>query len=242
MNNKPIISGAIMQPTYIPWCGYFNLISSVDNFIFLDDVKLEKSDWHIRNRIKSAHGEVMLSISVNLPHGRLNTMINQTQLDLTKPWQKKHLKSIYTCYRKAAYFDDVYPFIEALINTKHHNLSSFTISIIKAISEKLAINTHFSLASQLIKTDKVKDHRLVELCNQRHVNHYLSPVGSAAYLEKNTPGGAITTSGIELSYQDFQHPTYNQLYGDFMSHLSILDMLFNCGFTRSAELIKTNKK
>lgn len=238
MNNQPMISGAIMQPTYFPWCGYFNLISSVDHFIFLDDVKLEKSDWHIRNRIKSANGEVMLSISVNLPNGRLNTMINQAKLDLTKPWQKKHLKSIYACYRKSSYFDDVYPFIEALFNKKHEDLSQFTISIIQAISEKLTINTTFSLASKLVKTDKVKDHRLVELCQQRQINNYLSPVGSAAYLEKNTPGGAITASGIELSYQSFKHPRYEQLYGDFISHLSILDMLFNCGFTRSAELIK----
>jgi len=240
MNNKQVISGAIMQPTYFPWCGYFNLIASVDNFIFLDDVKLEKSDWHIRNRIKSANGEVMLSISVNLPNGRLNTMINQANLDLTKPWQKKHLKSIYACYRKSPYFDDVYPFIETLFNSKYENLALFTISIIKAISEKLAINTQFLLASQLAKTDKVKDQRLVELCQHKQINHYISPVGSAAYLEKNTPGGAITAHGIKLTYQKFKHPTYKQLYGDFISHLSILDMLFNCGFTRSAAFIKTN--
>jgi hypothetical protein len=240
MKYKQVITGAIMQPTYLPWCGYFNLIASVDNFIFLDDVKLEKSDWHIRNRIKSSNGEVMLSISVNLPNGRLNTMINQAKLDLTKPWQKKHLKSIYACYRKSAYFEDIYPFIETLFNIEHENLSQFTMSIIKAISGKLAIDTKFLLASQLEKTDKVKDHRLVELCQQIQINNYISPVGSAAYLEKHTPGGAITANGIELNYQKFKHPTYDQLYGDFISHLSILDMLFNCGFTRSAEFIKTN--
>ncbi|MCO4798661.1 MAG: WbqC family protein [Colwelliaceae bacterium] len=238
MTNQREISCAIMQPTYLPWCGYFNLISSVDNFIFLDDVKLEKSDWHIRNRIKSANGQLMMSICVNLPNGRMKTMLNQATLDLSKPWQKKHLKSIYSSYRKAKYFDEVYPFIEALINNEYSNLSQYTVSIIKAISQKLGIKTHFVLASELVKTDKVKDHRLVELCQQLQVSHYLSPVGSSAYLEKNTPGGAIVEHNIQLSYQDFKHPIYNQLYGDFISHLSIVDMLFNCGFEQSAELIR----
>lgn len=239
---KSMVSCAIMQPTYLPWCGYFNLIDSVDHFIFLDDVKLEKSDWHIRNRIKSANGDLMLSISVNLPMGRMNTMINQATLDFTKPWQKKHLKSIFSNYRKAKYFDDIFPFIEKLINEQHNNLSHYTINIIKAISKQLGITTNFVLASNLDKTDKVKDYRLVELCQQMSANHYLSPAGSADYLEKHSPGGAIAANNIKLDYQDFMHPNYPQLYGEFVSHLSILDMLFNCGFEESAQLIKTHSK
>jgi hypothetical protein len=227
-----------MQPTYMPWCGYFNLINSVDHFVFLDDVKLEKSNWHVRNRIKSSNGEVMLTISVNLPNGRTHTMINQAQLDFKKPWQKKHLKSLYTNYKKSEYFDSIYAFIEPLILNEHTSLSTFTIDIIKSIAAKLDINTPFSLASQMPSSEKTKDERLVDICNSLGVNHYLSPLGSAQYLEKHTPGGAIVQHGLLLDYQNFHHPTYPQLYGEFMSHLSIIDMLFNCGFEQTAKLIK----
>jgi hypothetical protein len=222
----------------MPWCGYFNLINSVDHFVFLDDVKLEKSNWHVRNRIKSNNGEVMLTISVNLPHGRMHTMINQAQLDLKKTWQKKHLKSIYTNYKKAQYFDLIYDFIEPLILTEHISLSRFTIDIIKAIAEKLDINTQFTLASQMPESEKTKDDRLVDICNNLGANHYISPVGSAEYLEKNTPGGAIVKHGLSLEYQNYAHPIYPQLYGEFISHLSIIDLLFNCGFEHTSKLIK----
>jgi hypothetical protein len=231
-----------MQPTYLPWCGYFNLINSVDSFIFLDDVKLEKSDWHVRNRIKSANGELMLSVSVNLPKGRMDTLINQALLDLSKPWKKKHLKSIYTNYRKAKYFDEIYPFIESLLMKEQRLLSSFTIDIIKSLADKLKIKTRFFLASEMKETVGLKDQRLVELCHQVDASHYISPVGASAYLEKYTAGGAIVKNGLLLSYQDYVHPNYPQLYEEFQSHLSVIDMLFNCGFDGSAKLISSQSK
>ena len=229
---------AIMQPTYLPWCGYFNLINSVDKFIFLDDVKLEKSDWHIRNKIKSSNGEIMLSISVNSPNGRMNTMINQAKLNLNQHWKQKHLKSIYTNYRKSIYFDEIYSFLERNILTTEANLSCFTISIIKEIATQLGIETEFFIASELPHSNTVKDERLVHLCKYLNSDHYLSPIGAASYIEKETPGGAIVKNGITLSYQSFIHPIYPQLYGDFISHLSIIDMLFNCGFKKSSKLIQ----
>ncbi|MEW6989349.1 WbqC family protein [Colwelliaceae bacterium 6441] len=229
---------AIMQPTYLPWCGYFNLIHSVDKFIFLDDVKLEKSNWQVRNRIKSANGELMLSLSVNLPHGRMNTMINQAQLDFTRTCKVKHLKSIYTNYRKSPYFEQIFPFIEAQILSSHSQLSHFTIDIIKSIAKELHIDTEFYLASEISHSDKVKDERLVEICNQVGANEYISPIGAANYIEKTSPGGAIAKNGITLTYQKFPHPVYPQLYGEFISHLSMIDMLFNCGFYQSSKLIK----
>lgn len=230
---------AIMQPTYLPWCGYFNLIHSVDTFIFLDDVKLEKSNWQVRNRVKSANGEVMLSISVNLPHGRMNTSINQARLDLQHPWRTKHLKSLYSNYHKAPFFNQVYPFIEQLILTEHSHLAPFNINLIKGIAQRLELNTRFVLSSDIPRSQKVKDERIVELCRAVEANHYLSPVGAAQYIDKTTPGGAIVKQGLNLDYQDFVHPNYPQLYGEFVSHLSIVDMLFNCGFEYSAQLIAT---
>jgi len=233
---------AVMQPTYFPWCGYFDLTDSVDTFVFLDDVKLEKSGWHVRNRIKSASGALMLSLSVKLPNGRMETMINQAELNLNHPWTKKHLKSIYSNYRKSAYFDSVYPYIESLILSEEHMLSTFNISLIKSISSKLGIETNFVLSSEMSGIGGVKDDRLVDICNRLEASQYLSPVGSAGYLEQHTPGGAISREGIELYYHQFEHPVYKQMFGEFLSHMSILDMLFNCGFEDSLELIRSGRK
>jgi hypothetical protein len=229
---------AIMQPTYLPWYGYFSLIDSVDKFVFLDDVQLEKRNWQIRNRIKSDHGEMMLSVSVNRPYGRIDTMINQAELDMTQPWKRKHLKSIETAYRKSTYFPIVYPFLEQLIMQPHVLLSHFTIEIIKSISQQLEITTKFFLSSEIPHCKKAKDERLAEICNQVGGIEYISPIGAACYIDKKTPGGAIAKNGIRLNYQNINHPIYPQLYGEFISHLSIVDMLFNCGFEQTSELIK----
>ncbi|NMP32894.1 WbqC family protein [Thalassotalea sp. M1531] len=231
--------GAIMQPTYLPWCGYFDLIDSVDIFVFLDDVKLEKSSWQTRNRVKSANGEIMLTVPVSTPKGRMEAKINKTPISSHAPWRKKHLKTLVACYQKAPFFKEVFPFLEDLINQPESQLSSLNTKIIKAISHRLGINTEFVLSSELNEISGVKDERLVSICQQLGISHYLSPVGSADYLEKESPGGAVSKAGITLSYQSFTHPTYTQLYGDFDSHLAAIDLLFNCGFEQSIKLIRS---
>ncbi len=79
---------SVMQPTFLPWIGYFDLIDSADTFVFLDNVKLEKSSWQVRNRIRSAQGELMLSAPVLTPQGRLNTTIAEAQFKAGHPWKK----------------------------------------------------------------------------------------------------------------------------------------------------------
>ena len=231
--------GAIMQPTYLPWTGFFDLIDSVDVFVFLDNVKLEKSSWHVRNKVKSVQGEVMLTVPVSTPNGRLDTMINETLLS-SKPWQKKHLKTLVTNYSKAPHFSTVYPFFERLLATGYNNLADLNMAIITAITEQLGIKTKLVKASSLTNITGVKDERLGSLCHTLGITHYLSPVGAADYIEKNSKGGAITKAGISLSYQNYQAPIYPQLFGEFISHLSIFDALFNCGFDQTLTLIRQN--
>ena len=157
-------------------------------------------------------------------------------------WQKKHLKSIYSNYRKSYYFDQVYPFIETLINTPYEHLSDFTISIIEAIAVKIGIKTQFIRASNMTDLNGVKDQRLVSICHKLDVDNYLSPLGSAHYLNKNSPGGELVKHNINLFYHQFEHPIHEQLFGEFKSHLSIIDMLFNHGFENTLNLIRSGRK
>lgn len=228
---------AIMQPTYIPWLGYFDLIDSVDKFVFLDDVKLEKSTWQVRNRIKTAQGELYLTIPIKNIKSRLELIINEVEINDKEPWRKKHLKSIFFAYKKAKYFEEVYPFLKKLIDNNIVFIKDFNINIIKKITYKIGIETKFEISSEL-GVDGKKDYRLVSICKKLGCDEYLSPQGSAAYLEKNVPCGAFNNSGISLYYHNYEHPNYNQLWGDFLPFMSIVDLLFNEGFKNSLDIIK----
>ena len=85
-----------MQPTYLPWIGYFDLIKQADVFVFLSDVQFSKQGWQVKNKIKNKESEITLTIPVK--RAPLNTLINQTKIDMSKRWKKTHLKSIYYSY------------------------------------------------------------------------------------------------------------------------------------------------
>lgn len=231
-----------MQPTYIPWLGCFDLIDQVDNFVFLDNVKLEKSYWDVRNQIKTKNGIVFLTVPVRAVNGRLLTLINEAIPDNTRNWQKKHLMSIMLAYNKARFFSEVYPFLEAFIQAQYSSLAQLNIELIKRVSEKIGIKTKFFIASELKNISGIKDSRLVTICNELNCNKYISPRGAAVYLESITPGGELTKKDISVYYQNYDHPEYHQLAGEFRSHMSIIDLLFNHGFDGALETIRKGRR
>lgn len=232
----------IMQPTYLPWMGYFSLIYHADKFVFLDDVKLEKCSWQVRNRIKSKEGYLYLSQSVATPKGRMLAKIDDVYFSNIF-WKKKHLKSIAMNYGKSPFFKEVFPFIEECLSFDRSNkLSDFNINLIKELAIKLKIKTKFYLTSEMLNIDAVKDERLAEICQHLNCDTYLSPQGAAAYIDAKSEGGALIKSNIQLIYQKFDHPTYPQQFNGFLSHLSIIDALLNIGFEKTSQLIKNSDK
>jgi len=232
---------AIMQPNYLPWLGYFNLIDQSDVFVFLDDVQLEKNDWQTRNRIKTFQGELYLSVSRKRNRGGTISLIKETEINDSINWRKKHLKSIETAYRKTEFFDEVFHFIEPLINSNLTILSDFNINIIKSISNMIGIKKEFVVSSELPDIDGKKDERVVKICKSIGCNTYLSPVGAAGYINREKIGGAFPDNNISLYYQNYSHPTYKQLYGAFTSHMSVIDLLFNEGFDESIKIIRKGR-
>lgn len=233
---------AIMQPTYIPWLGYFDLIDRVDKFVFLDDVKLEKCSWQVRNRVKTPQGELYLTIPIRKTKSRDRLLINEAVINDKEPWRKKHLKSIFYAYRKSEFFNEVYPFTEKLINNKTIKLYDLNINIITAISNRIGIDKKFILSSNLKNLSGKKELRIVSICKEINCDKYLSPQGSAVYIEKNLPGGEFPKSNIGLFYHNYKHPVYKQLYTEFLPYMSILDLLFNCGFNKSLKVIRNGRR
>jgi len=233
---------AIMQPTYIPWMGYFDLIDQVDKFVFLDDVQLVKRSWQTRNRIKTAQGDLFLTIPIKKANKRDDTLICNAVISEDEPWKERHIRSIELAYKKAPYFDLTFPFIKEIIFNEEKKLSDYNIYIIKQISAKFGLKTDFIRSSELKGISGKKDARLVSICKHIGCDEYMAVQGSAAYIEKESPGGDFTKNNLKFFYHNYEHPMYDQINGNFISFMSVVDLFFNQGFNASLAIIKRGRK
>ena len=230
---------SIMQPTYFPWLGYFDLIDSVDCFVFYDDVQMEKSSWQLRNRIKANQCELFISVCRKRNKGGDLCLIKDVPLNDQENWRVKHLKTLQTYYGKADHFRETYDFIKSLIENDIGCLGDLNINIISEIARKIGIKTRLLMSSrEFSDLDGEKDVRLAKICKRLQCDTYISPQGSAIYLNRNSPGGYITASDINLLYHSYHHPVYKQLGNGFLPYMSILDLLFNVGFASALECIR----
>lgn len=220
---------AIMQPTYLPWLGFFDLIRNVDTFVIYDHVQFEKQSWQQRNRIRDKQGEIMLTISVLHEKG-LSRTVRDVRIDNSKSVLSKHLTSVKLAYSRAKNFDILFPDIENIYSRKFDYLIDLNIEIIKMGMKYLSIEKKMLFSSEMNITGQ-KVEALIDVCKQVGANKYLSPVGSKIYIDENN---LFSFNNIELSYQNFTHPTYQQLSRpDFISHLSFFDYLFNVDLRES---------
>ena len=211
-----------MQPTYLPWLGYFDLIDQSDIFVFLDDVQFVKQSWQNRNKIKIPTGWTWLTIPVCRNYRQ---KILETRINYATKWNEKHFKSIYYNYHSATFYNSFKDRLEKIYSLPHDFLIDFNITIIRWFCEELGIRSQFIRSSEL-SANGTKTERLLNICQELHADNYLSPLGSSTYIEKNN---LFNDSGIVLKYQHFEHPQYSQLMGNFIPHLSTLDLMLNHG-------------
>ena len=215
---------AIVQSSYIPWKGYFDLIASVDEFVFLDDVQFTKRDWRSRNRIMTAHGPAWLSIPV-LSKGRYRQPIDRTEI--AGPWARRHWAALRSNYARASHFDAFAPAIETLYEAAAGKglLSDANRLLIDGICAILGIGTQRTDARDY-GAEGTKTDRLLSLCRAAGATEYLSGPSAAAYLDV----GKFAAAGISVRYADYSsYPEYSQLHGRFEHGVTILDLLFNTG-------------
>lgn len=217
---------AIMQPTFLPWIGYFALIERVDEFVILDHVQYEKRGWQQRNKIKTPSGQIWLSVPVKTK-GRQFQKINDTEIlyDGKRGPLDKIMYSIKINYSKAPFYKDYIDDLIRILCKKHKYLCNLNLEIINWICEKLNVKRTIILSSKL-DVSGTKAELLVDICKKLNANHYISPLGSKIYLEKSN---SFRDAKISLSYHEYNHPIYSQLYKDFIPYMSIIDLLFNVG-------------
>lgn len=225
---------AIMQPTYLPWIGYFNLMSKVDIFVFLDDVQFERRSWQQRNRILLNCREHFLTIPVK-NMGR-NQIIKNVRTDESQKWRKNHLNTLWHAYSKKEHFFQIYEFIENIFNENEDRLVVINTKIISYIKEKLQIPASLIFSSDIPVYGK-KSQYLLNICKYFGADTYISPIGSKKYIEEE---GIFADSGIEVIYNDYipkPYPQGNISKSGFVPYLSVIDLIVNIGFDRAATFI-----
>ncbi|WP_149702058.1 WbqC family protein [Campylobacter concisus] len=225
----------IHQPDFMSYLGFFHRLLHADLFIVLDNVQFVSNSskaWTNRDKIKTQKGDQWLTVSVN--KAPLNTNINEITINYNVDWQNKNLELLQQNYRKADFFDEIFPKIEALYSTRHEKLFDFNMKSIEMLNSFFDIRIDIVFSSDL-KTTKTKSERLVELLKQVNATHYLSGIGAKDY-HVDKP---FENAGIEVIWQKFQHPVYKQLHGDFIPYLSSIDLLFNCGIEKSREILRS---
>jgi hypothetical protein len=227
---------SIHQPQYMPWIGYFHKIASSDIFVFLDDVQFKKNEWQHRNRIKSSKGWQWLSVP---SHYRFPQLINEVKVFEGNKWKKDHLNSIKSCYGRARYFDNYIDIIEKFYNNSWETMGDLCMDSVKMLVGILGIGTKIEISSKY-DIPGVSSIRLKNICEYLSSSVYLSGIGGRDYLDESV----FMDVGIDVIYQEFTCPSYDQIWSDisdFIPNLSVLDLIFNCG-EKSYDILMGSKK
>jgi len=224
---------AIHQPQYMPWLGYFDKIDRADIFILLDDVQFKKNDWQNRNKIRTAQGWQWLTVPVLHDFGQ---KIKEVHINNRENWRHDHLRAIELNYGKAPYYKKYMDFFHALYEKEWYSLAELNIFVTEEIMKFLGIKTPLVRASHYKVTDECTQ-RLVDLCRAVKADTYLAGADGHKYMDMEM----FKQSGITLVTQSFDHAVYPQCWGKdgngFISNMSVIDLLMNCG-EKSLEILR----
>jgi hypothetical protein len=215
---------AIVQSSYIPWKGYFDLMHSVDEFVLFDDVQYTRRDWRNRNRIKTPTGVAWLSIPVS-SKGQFNAPIKEIRVD-DRTWTARHWRTIRANYARAPHFRSYSALLEQVyLECAESHLSDINRRFLSAICDILGIRTKMTWSWEY-NIIEGKTERLVSICRQAGAAVYFSGPSAASYIDARQ----FEDSGIDLVYLDYAgYPPYRQLFPPFDHHVSVLDLILNEG-------------
>ena len=213
----------IMQPYFLPYIGYWQLINAVDKYVIYDDVNFINRGWINRNRILLNGKDKMITLS--LREASQNKLIKEIELVNNEKEKIKLLKTISQSYQKAPFYNLVYPLIEEILNFKELNLGKFLENSIKKIAEYLEINTTILISSEIEKDNTLKGKdKILDMCKRLGATKYYNAIGGQELYSYDE----FKKNGIELNFLKTNEISYIQYKNDFIPNLSILDvMMFN---------------
>ena len=222
---------AVHQPQYLPWIGYFDKMRRADVFCYLNDVQYKKNEWQNRNRIKTAQEWQWLTVPVRY---RFPEKINEVRINNSTQWSKKHLQALKTNYSRAPYFKEYISVFEDIFSREWELISELNIHLIECLKNALQMKEKKTIISSELALREDPTDRLIDICKDLGADTYLAGQGGADYMDLTR----FEKNGLKVIMQEFKHPVYSQLFGDFESHMSIVDLLFNCG-PESMDMIRS---
>ena len=230
----------IMQPTYLPWLGYFALMDMVDVFVFLDDVQVARQGWQTRNRIKRGPDDPLI-LSVPIRHAGVlqDRLICDVETEDGARWVNKHLRSFEQYYRKAPHFAEAMELYAPVLRAHTGKLCDLNLALIAGIAGRLGIVTKCIRSSSIAGKSADRRDRLVDICRLSGADTYISTAGAQEYLDEDDGEAQFAAHGMTLLYQNYEHPTYPQINGAFLSHMCVLDLIANVGADEALAVIRS---
>jgi hypothetical protein len=223
---------AIHQPNYLPWLGYFSKMAQCDVFVLLDNVQLSRGSFTNRVRIKTRDGTPWLTVPFSHPGGAAYPAIRDVQVDHRQPWSTKHLRTLSQAYARANHAAEYLPGLTEILGQPHSSLAALNEATIAFLADALGLRPVMARASEM----QVAGHRnelLAAICGAVGGDSYLvGQGGGLTYTDEEY----FAARGIVVRRQQFSHPTYRQLHGEFVAGLSALDLLLNEGPAAAAIL------
>jgi hypothetical protein len=213
----------ILQPSYIPWRGYFHQIAKADIFVFYDDVQYDARGWRNRNRIKTPEGSRWLTVPVHASGSQTKHIpINEIEISWNTPWNQEHLKTLTHSYQKAPFFKSVLPILEKIYGQNNRMLADLTINSTVIIARYLGISKTQFMRSSELSVSGTKTDRLIAVLKAVGADHYISGPSAAEYIEEDK----LLGNQISLEFMEYNYPVYPQLYPPYDPFVSILDLMF----------------
>lgn len=228
MNRNPEATNKVVitQSNYIPWKGYFDMMNRADVFVVYDDMQYTKRDWRNRNLIKVPTGTAWLTIPVEVK-GKYFQKIKDTRIS-DPSWNKRHWDTLKQAYAKAGHFEEMAPLVqEAYMTATSAWLTEINLHFIEFIRGILGIKNTIRMSSEFDLAED-RNERLLNICKTLGATHYISGPAAKAYMEV----GIFEKSHIEVEWMDYSgYPEYEQLHVGFEHGVSIVDLLFNQGWS-----------
>ena len=210
---------AIMQPYFLPYIGYFQLIGAVDLFVVYDQIKYTKKGWINRNRMLLNGADATFSLPLRKAADSLNIVDRQLAADFNRT---KLLAQFYGAYRTAPYFDQTYPLLDALVKHDDDNLFAYLLHALRLTCAHLALRTPIQTSSKFDIDNELKaQDKVIALCKATGADSYVNAIGGVGLYDP----GSFAKNNLNLHFLKSRPLTYRQFNGEFVPWLSIVDVL-----------------
>jgi len=209
-----------MQPYFFPYIGYWQMIHAADRFVIYDDVNFIKNGWINRNRIL-INGEPCY-ITAPLFQASPFKKICDTSMQPSTFWRKKLIKMLETTYRRAPFFDSVFPVISNLINHETDNLADYIANQLQTLSKVMGIQTEFVVSSRSYRNNDLSGRdRVLDICKKEEASTYINAIGGMDLYSKEH----FSNNEVDLFFIKPKSLDYKQFNAAFVPWLSIIDIL-----------------